>query len=118
MRVTAGMFVRISTWDLDASDVTIADLRRYLRDESVDAFAKVRGLRLKLWIADDERNRWGAVYLFESREAFLAAQPLPSKAGQIIGYPPSSTEEFDVEASVEGEYAAAALSHLGRAFSE
>ena len=55
------MRVRVVWSKLDGSQATIAQLREYLRDESVDAFAQVDGLRLKLWIADEGRNRWGAV---------------------------------------------------------
>jgi hypothetical protein len=108
------MRVRVVWWELDGSDTTIAEMREYLRDESVDAFGAVEGLRLKLWIADEERNRWGAVYLWESEEA--AGQPLPSRARQIIGKDPDFEEWFDLEASVEGSYAEPLLSRRGAAF--
>ena len=101
-------------WELDGSPATIAELREYLRDESVDAFAQVEGLRLKLWIADEERNRWGAVYLWESEAA--SAQPLPSRARQIIGKDPDFEEWFDLEASVEGAFAQPDLARRGAAF--
>jgi hypothetical protein len=48
-------------WDLSESAQTIESLRTYLLDESVTAFAEVPGLRFKMWIADQETNRWGAV---------------------------------------------------------
>src|SRR3954469_12039754 len=70
-----GMRVRVVWWELDGSETTIEALREYVRDESVDAFSQVDGLRLKLWIADEDRNRWGAVYLWESEDA--SEQPLP-----------------------------------------
>jgi hypothetical protein len=108
------MRVRVVWWELDGSQATIADLREYLRDESVGAFAQVEGLRLKLWIADEERNRWGAVYLWESQEA--SEQPLPSRARQIIGKDPDFEEWFDLEASVEGAFSEALLSRRGAAF--
>ena len=108
------MRVRVVWWDLDGSDSTIEKLREYLRDESVDAFAAVEGLRLKLWLADEERNRWGAVYLWESEEA--GRRPLPSRARQLIGKDPDFEEWFDLEASVEGAFSEAALSRRGAAF--
>jgi hypothetical protein len=108
------MRVRVVWWELDGSPATIAQLREYLRDESVDAFAQVEGLRLKMWIADEERNRWGAVYLWESQEA--SEQPLPSRAREIIGKDPDFEEWFDLEASVEGVYGDAQLARLGAAF--
>ncbi len=101
-------------WDLSGSAQTIESLRTYLLDESVTAFAEVRGLRLKIWIADPQTNRWGAVLLWESAEA--AAQPLPSRAAALIGYPPTQSHVFDVEATVEGRYEAAQLALRGLAF--
>ena len=71
------MLVRLVLWNLADSKTTIGELRRYLRDESVDAFEEVPGLRFKAWIADEATERWGAVYLWESREAAdqTAAEP-------------------------------------------
>jgi hypothetical protein len=110
------MFVRLVLWNLDGSEVTIDELREYLRDESVDAFAAVPGLRFKAWVADREANRWGALYLWESREAGEA--PMPSRARELIGKDPDVTQWFDLEASVEGDFsdASAVLSRRGLAF--
>lgn len=95
---------------------TIGELRRYLRDGSVAAFAQVRGLRFTAWLSDESTERWGAVYLFESPEA--AHQPLPSLASTLIGKEPDVVEEFDLEASIEGTYAVEELSRRGLAFEE
>jgi putative monooxygenase ydhR len=110
------VFLRFVLWNLADSQTTIAELRRYLRDESVDAFEEVPGLRLKAWISDETTERWGAVYLWESREA--AQQPLPSRARELIGKDPDIGEEFDVEATIEGHFALEQLSRLGLAFEE
>ncbi|HVM68496.1 MAG TPA: YdhR family protein [Gaiellaceae bacterium] len=108
------MVVRIVLWNLADSMTSIGELRRYLRDESVDAFAEVPGLRFKAWISDESGERWGAFYLFESREA--ADQPLPSRVRELAGKDPDLVEEFDLEATVEGRYADERLSRLGLAF--
>jgi hypothetical protein len=108
------MIVRIVWWDLAGTGTTIDALREYVRDESVDAFGAVEGLRLKLWIADSERDRWGAVYLWESPEA--AAQKLPGRVREIIGKEPDFEEFFELEASVEGVFAEALLARRGAAF--
>jgi hypothetical protein len=89
------VLVRIVLWNLADSKTTIEELRRYLRDESVDQFADVPGLRFKAWISDEASERWGAVYLWESAEA--ARQELPSRARELIGKEPEVGEEFDVE---------------------
>ena len=108
------MLVRFVLWNLADSKTTIEELRRYLRDESVDAFADVRGLRFKAWISDEVTERWGAVYLWESAEA--AEQDIPSQARELIGKDPDIIEVFDVEATIEGRYAEEELSRLGLAF--
>ena len=108
------MVVRIVLWNLADSMTTIEELRRYVRDESVDAFAEVEGLRFKAWISDEAGDRWGAFYLFESRDA--ADQELPGRVRELAGKPPDLVEEFDLEATVEGRYASDELSRLGLAF--
>jgi hypothetical protein len=108
--------VRLVLWSLADSKTTIAELRRYLRDESVDEFEEVPGLRFKAWISDEATERWGAIYLFESAEA--AEQELPTRAREVIGKDPEVAELFDVEATVEGRFAVERLSRLGLAFEE
>jgi hypothetical protein len=106
--------VRFVLWNLADSKTTIAELRRYLRDEAVDAFEELPGLRFKAWLSDEVTERWGAVYLWESAEA--AEQPLPSRARELIGKNPDVAEMFDVEATVEGAFALEQLGRLGLAF--
>ena len=108
------MLVRIVIWSLADSMTSIEELRRYLHDESVDAFEDVPGLRFKAWFSDDVTERWGAIYLWESAEA--AAQELPSRARELIGKEPDIGEEFDVEATIEGQFLVQELSRRGLAF--
>ncbi len=108
------MLLRLVLWNLADSKTTIEELRRDLRDESVDAFEDVPGLRFKAWISDEVSERWGAVYLWESRED--AEQELPSRARELIGKEPDIGEEFDVEATIEGQFLVQALSRRGLAF--
>ncbi len=107
------MRAMIAWWDLTESTQSVESLRTFLRDEAVDAWSEQPGLVLKLWIADDENNRWGAVLLWESAEA--AAPPHPRSAAELIGYPPIHRTWFDIEATVEGRHAIPALAGLGRA---
>jgi hypothetical protein len=106
--------VRLVLWDLADSRTTIAELRRYLRDESVDAFADAPGLRFKAWISDEATERWGAIYLWESREA--GERELPSRARELIGKEPTVAEWFDVDATIEGRFEVEELSRRGLAF--
>jgi hypothetical protein len=106
--------VRLVLWDLTGSNATIEQLRDYIRDESVDAFGAVEGLRFKAWISDPATNRWGAFYVWDSREA--AEAPLPTRAGSMIGKDPEIAQFFALEATVEGRSAVEQLSRLGLAF--
>jgi hypothetical protein len=108
------VYLRFVLWSLANSKTTIGELRRYLRDESVDAFEDVPGLRFKAWFSDEATDRWGAVYLWESRED--AEQELPSRARELIGKDPDIGEEFDVEATIEGQFLVGELSRRGLAF--
>jgi hypothetical protein len=108
------VLVRLVLWSLADSMTTVGELRRYLADESVDAFSAVEGLRFKAWISDETTDRWGAVYVWETAEA--ARQELPSRARELIGKDPDIVEEFDVEATIEGRFAVEELSRRGLAF--
>jgi hypothetical protein len=105
---------RIVLWSLADSKTTIEELRRYLRDESVDEFAEVPGLRFKAWLSDPSGERWGAFYLFETLEESEAT--MPGRARELIGKEPDVVEVFDLEATIEGRYADEQLSRLGLAF--
>jgi Putative mono-oxygenase ydhR len=108
------MVLRFVLWNLADSKTSVGELRRYLRDEAVDGFSQVPGLRFKAWFSDEATERWGAVYLWESAEA--AEQPVPSRARELIGKDPEIGETFDVEATVEGRFAVEELSRRGLAF--
>jgi len=105
------MVVRFVLWNLADTAISVEELRDYLRDEAVDAFAAVPGILFKAWVSDAGGERWGAIYLFESAAA--AEQPLPSRARELIGKDPDIVEIFDLEASVS---VADRLTHLGLAF--
>ncbi len=105
------MIVRLVLWNLADSLTNVGELRRYLRDESVEQFEDVPGLLFKAWVSDEITERWGAVYVWESLAA--SEQELPSRARELIGKEPDLVEIFDLEATVS---AAAELAHLGLAF--
>jgi hypothetical protein len=106
--------VRIVLWSLADSKSSIEELRRDLRDESVDAYSDVEGLRFKAWVSDAAGERWGSFELYDTLDA--AEQPLPSSAPALIGKDPDVAEIFDLEATIEGRSADEQLSRLGLAF--
>jgi hypothetical protein len=108
------VLLRLVLWNLADSKTSIEELRRYLRDESVDLFAEASGLRFKAWVSDEVTERWGAIYVWESR---AAEQRSPvSRARELIGKDPDIAEEFDVEATIEGRFDVEELSRRGLAF--
>lgn len=95
------MRVDVVWWDLARSQETVESLEKDLRDGTVEPWREVKGLRLKLWIADRERGRWGAVMWWDSDVP--AARPLPpNRAAELIGYAPDHRASFEVAAMVEG----------------
>ncbi|MFG3116802.1 hypothetical protein ACGF4C_20680 [Streptomyces sp. NPDC048197] len=104
----------IAWWDLAESDQTTETLREFLRDEAVERFSRWPGLRMKFWISDAGGGGWGAVFLWESEAA--ASRPLPTRAADLIGYPPTVVHRLNVEAATEGEHTIPDLTGLGLAF--
>ena len=78
------MVVRFVLWNLADSVTTVAELRDYLRDEAVDAFADVPGLLFKGWISDELGERWGAVYLFESAAAAESLREQAHRLSEVV----------------------------------
>ena len=108
------MVVRFVLWNLADSATSIEELREYLRDEAVDAFAAVPGILFKAWISDALGERWGAIS-FVLKQRHVRRQPLPSRARELIGKDPEIVEVFDLEASVS---IADQLTHLGLVFDQ
>ncbi|MFF9809291.1 hypothetical protein ACF1G5_29930 [Streptomyces coeruleorubidus] len=110
------MYVQIVIWNLKNSDATVESLREYLRDYAVDAFSTLKGMRMKTWFADAEKGYWGAVYLWDGAKV---GNPLSvSRAIELIGYPPTTTSVFAVEAIAEGVSVIESFKGVGRAFEE
>jgi hypothetical protein len=95
------MRVDIAWWDLDGSNQTIDSLNDHLRGGVTGKWARVPGLRLKLWVADRERNLWGAVMVWEGERPAARLLP-PNHAAELIGRPPDHRLRLEVAAAVEG----------------
>lgn len=93
------MKVTISWWDLSGSDQTIDSLGADLAAEGVRPWEDLPGLQMKLWFADPETNRWGAVMLLD--ESIDPSTDLPpNRAAELIGYPPATRLSAQVQAMV------------------
>lgn len=112
------MWALLVLWDLSqGSKLSIDELRAYIRDESIAKFRDREGLRLKVWVSNGEQGRWGAMYLFESREAAEAQAATVTKPELMTGIRPT-VELFDVEAAVEGRHRGSDLLASGLVFRE
>ena len=95
--------LRLYLWRLDeTARATLPELRLYVEEEELDAYADVEGLRYTAWLSDEVTGwpRYGAFCLWETPAA--AQGPEPSRSPQLIGRGPDIVEEFDVEATVVG----------------
>lgn len=108
------MRVDVAWWDLRGAEESIESLREHLREGAATPWAEVPGLRLKLWIADPARERWGAIMVWDDERPPTAALP-PNLAQARIARPLSERAEFRVEAAVEGQHRRRSLHGLGPA---
>ncbi|MFF3642585.1 hypothetical protein [Streptomyces sp. NPDC002564] len=109
------MRVDVAWWHLDGTPQTIDSMRAHLRENTLHRWTKVPGLRLKIYLADREQNRWGAIMLWEDERPPLDEMP-PNSALALIGRPPDVRVTFEAEGTVEGVYELATLQALGPAF--
>lgn len=93
------MRVSVSWWDLGPSTQSIESLRQYLAADGVEPWAAVQGLRVKVWFADPDTNRWGGLMLWDANTE--PADLPPNRATELIGYPPTERVSGHVEAWVE-----------------
>ncbi|QCP53613.1 PhzF family phenazine biosynthesis protein [Trinickia violacea] len=100
------MIVDIAWWDLDGSKETIESLKARVDDSTLARWSNVPGLREKHWIADTDRNRWGAIMLWDGERPAAHLMP-PNDAQTLIGLPVAERLRFSVAASAaSGEIAA------------
>ncbi len=92
-----GLTIRWSLTDADAG--VNAQLRAYVRDESVARFTGMDGLRWKTWQMVDG-GFFAGNYVWATEQAradFLEGfRAAPSAVTQLIGHTPDMVQEFDV----------------------
>ncbi len=112
------MHALLVLWDFSSgSNRSFAELREYLKAESIPRFKDVDGLRQKTWISNPGTHRWGALYIFEERAQAeeMAAHVAGGRVAEMTGKAPEVVELFDVEAVVEGRHGGASLDSVGLA---
>jgi hypothetical protein len=91
------MYVRIVTFGLTVSH----DEYAALAEQVAPAFAAWPGLQAKYWIADQDANEYGGVYVFDSQQAADASRE--TELYQALAANPAFTDpqvvEYDVLAA-------------------
>ena len=95
------MTVRLLLWNLAESKTSLDELRQRL--PAIDGY---------VWISDEATERFGVISFSDSSEA----EGELAGIRDLIGKDPDIGEQFDVEATVEGEFEIAELSRRGLAF--
>ena len=108
------MLLRLLLWSLADSGTTVAELRRWLRDDGVRSAEDAHGLLFSAWVSDEATDRWGAIELWETAAA--GKRSLTEQARRLIGKDAAVVESFDVEATAEGHSAAGEIGRRGLAF--
>lgn len=92
-----GLTIRWSLTDADAA--VNAQLRAYVRDESVQRFTGLAGLRWKTWqMVDGGFFAGNYVWATEAARAeFLTEfRANPSRVTQLLGHAPDTIQEYDI----------------------
>jgi hypothetical protein len=88
------MYIRIVTFTLAGLP---ADVYRQNATVVADGFTAWPGLLGKAWLADDERNRYGGVYIFASKAYADRSRTTPLFAGLVgnAAFADLMIEEYD-----------------------
>ena len=112
------MFALLLMWDFKDKPREVFDqLRKYIAEESWQRHGKQEGLRHKVWFSDEETGKWGAFYLWESKEKMEEYIRTMSRVQALTGVAPSILR-YDVEAIQEGNHSGENLLSLGLAWAD
>jgi hypothetical protein len=107
----------ILTWDLsDCRPGTIAELRKYVAQESWSRYRDVPGLVEKIWFSNESTMVFGAFYLWETTAALERELADPHSIEEITGVKPA-VQRFDVDAIQEGLHSVTNRFAAGKAWS-
>ena len=109
------MFALLLVWDFSEKPRELFEqLRRYIADESWARYAGREGLRYKVWFSNEETGRWGAFYLWDTREALEEEVRTMYRVEAMTGVAPAVCR-YEVEAIQEGRHSGRDLLSAGLA---
>jgi Putative mono-oxygenase ydhR len=111
----ARLFALLLLWDFSSQPPELlAQLRRYIAEDSWARYADRPGLRQKVWFSNQQTRQWGAFYLWETEQAREQELATMGRVQAMTGVAPR-IDRFDVEAVQEGDYSLGDLRRAGLA---
>ena len=110
------MYSLILNWDLSQKPKEIfKTLREYIANESWKRYESKKGLIQKVWFSNEETGQFGAIYLWETREAMEEEIRTMYRVKSMTGVDPTITRSY-VEAIQEGNHSIEKLTEIGLAW--
>ena len=110
------LFALLLLWDFsNRPPELLAQLRRYVAEDSWARYADRPALRQKVWFSNQATRQWGAFYLWETEQAREHEITTMGRVQAMTGVAPR-IDRFDVEAIQEGAYTLGDLRRAGLAF--
>lgn len=110
------MYALILNWDLSQKPKEIFQtLREYIKNESWKRYEKKPGLIQKTWYSNEESGQFGAIYLWESKEAMEEEIRTMYRVKAMTDVDPTITR-LNIEAMQEGNHHIEKLTKIGLAW--
>jgi hypothetical protein len=110
------MYILILNWDLSKTSREIfKTLREYIKNESWKRYENKNGLIQKTWYSNEETGQFGAVYLWETKQAMEEEVSTMYRVKAMTGVDPSIAK-YDIEALQEGKHNVKKLTEIGLAW--
>ena len=110
------MYALILNWDLSQKPKEIFQtLREYIKNESWKRYESKEGLIQKTWYSNEETGQFGALYLWETKEAMEEEIRTMYRVKSMTGVDPTITK-LNIEAIQEGNHTIEKLTEIGLAW--
>ncbi len=107
------MYALILNWDLSQKPKEIfKTLRAYIKNESWKRYKNKEGLIQKTWYSSEETGQFGAIYLWETKDAMEEELRTMYRIKSMTGIDPT-IERLNIEAIQEGKHNIEKLTEIG-----
>ncbi len=107
------MYALILNWDLSQKPKEIfKTLREYIKSESWKRYETKMGLIQKTWYSNEVTGQFGAIYLWETKEAMEEEIRTMHRVKSMTGIDPTITK-LNIEAIQEGKHNIKKLTEIG-----